>query len=137
MTVPDTERQGRRSSSLAVRIVVGAGAFSWAAFVIFDRVLWPKPHWPLHLLGGAVFGAAATIVSRNAAQRALGRVLAALGYVSVGAIGAVLLQHSGDCVYVEFLPGVALPLAKFKAVTLLPIPLWLFLSSRAVDATRL
>jgi len=130
MAVTQAERQEQRSSSLAVRIVIGAVAFSWAAFVIFDRVLWPKPLWPLHLLGGALFGAAATIVTRNAARGTLGRVLAALGYVSVGAIGAVLLDRSGGCVYFVFLP-----LYKFKALTLLPIPLWLFLSSRAGRCT--
>lgn len=64
-----------------------------------------------------MFGAAATLVTRDAGRRSLGRFLAALGYISICCIVAIFLNEPNK--------------KWFVAITLLFIPLWLLLSSRA------
>jgi len=109
-------------------MLLGVGAFAWAGLVLGLRVRnsLPDPYWLLYLTGGGLFGAAATLVTRDAGRHSLGRVLAVLGYASICCIVAILLPPSDSDVYIEFLP-----VEKFVAITQFPIPLWLFLSSRA------
>jgi len=122
------ECRGERLLRIAVRSFLGVGAFAWGALVFFSS-FHKSPYW---LIVGAVLGGAATIVTRDAGRRSLGRFLAALGYVSLGVIGVVLLQPSDGCVVAQIpFSRSVVPLEKFLAVTMLPIPLWLFLSSRA------
>jgi hypothetical protein len=99
-------------------MLVGVGAFSWASvlFALVPDAYHPDPCWPVYLIGGGSFGAAATIVTRDAGRRSVGRFLAALGYISVCTIVFLFLRDGRWW---------------FIALTLLSIPLWLFLSSRA------
>jgi len=112
-----------RIASVALRMVVGVCAFSWAAFIIafLVRRILPDPLKLVWLIGGGLFGAAATVVTRGASRR-LGRILTALGYVSLFGIVAIPLLASSGC---------DLDTLSFAATTLMLIPLWLFLSARA------
>jgi len=121
MTGTNIEHQSERFLWVALRAFVGVGAFSWGAVVLFGS--WFKsPYW---LIVGAAFGGAATIMTRDAGRRSLGPLLAALGYSSVFFIVLLLLTPSTD------VRPMSLPWGTFMAITLLPISLWLFLSSRA------
>ncbi len=118
--------------SESVRTILGVACFAWAALFLGIRIknVAPNPDWPLYLLAGAVLGAVLTRATRNAGRR-LRRVLAALGTLAlVGIVAMVVLNRGGD-MYIEFLP-----VESFVALTLLPLPLWLFLSSRATAETH-
>jgi len=115
------EHRGEPLFWIAVRAFVGVGGFAWGALVFCGS--WHKsPYW---LIVGAILGGAATIVTRDAGRRSLGPFLAALGYCSTFFAVLLFLGPSTD-VYIEFLPA-----GKFMAISLLPMSLWLFLSSRA------
>jgi hypothetical protein len=115
------ECRGERLFWIAVRAFVGVGAFAWGALVFFS-FFHKSPYW---LIVGAVLGGAATIVTRDAGRRSLGTFLAALGYSSICCAVLLFLTPSTD-VYIE-----SLPWGKFMAISVLPMSLWLLLSSRA------
>ena len=123
-----TAHHRERTSSIVVRMLLGVGAFAWAALILGSAVrnISRDPYWPAYLVGGGLFGAAATLVTRDAGRRSLGRFLAMLTYVSIGCIVTILVPPSDSDVYIE-----SLPVEKFVALTQFLIPLWLFLSSRA------
>jgi len=110
-------------------MLLGVGAFGWATLVLGSAVrrISPDPYWPVYLIGGGLFGAAATLVTRDASRRPLGWSLAALGFGSLCLfVTLLLLPYDTDVLIEGFLP-----VEKFIVITLLSIPLWLFLSSRA------
>jgi hypothetical protein len=113
-----------RIASVALRMAVGICAFSLAALTIafLVRRILPDPLGVAWLIGGGMLGAVATVVTRGAGRRPLGHVLTALGYVSLCGIVAIPLLPSGDC---------DLNTLSTAAMTLMLVPLWLFLSARA------
>ncbi len=114
------------------RMLLGVLSFSWAAFVLVSsaRNVSPDPYWPAYLIGGGLFGVAATLATRNAGPR-VGRLLAVLGYLSLFMVAVLLVLPSSSDTVIELLPGLALPTEKFIAITLLVVPSWLLLSSRS------
>ena len=110
-------------------MTLGIVSFAWAALILLMRLrVAPNSYWPLYLLGGAVFGAVSTRVTRNADQHAIAGVLVVLAALALGAIVGMIFLNPGSDIYIEFMPA-----ETFIALTLLPIPVWLFLSSRAKE----
>ena len=79
------------TSSVALRMVVGICAFSLALFFLLYRNTDTDPLGLMYLIVGGVFGAAATVVTRGAGRRPLGRLLTALGYIWLCGIATILL----------------------------------------------
>jgi hypothetical protein len=122
MSATHMEFRRERFFWIAVRVLVGVGAFAWGALIFFSAFIHKSPYW---LIVGAVLGGSATIGTRDAGRRSLGTFLAALRYSSICFAVLLFLTPSTD-VYIECLPW-----GKFMAISVLPMSLWLFLSSRA------
>ena len=102
-----SQHHRERASSLVGRMLVGVIAFAWAPllfFLIRMNPLQPDPYWPLYPIVGGLFGAAATLATRDAGQRPLGRLLAALGYISICGILAIFLSKPNKMWPMTLLP---------------------------------
>ncbi len=106
-------------------MILGVVAFAWTTLVPLKNLA-PDLVWPLYPLGGAVLGAVLTHATRNAGRRTIGRVLLCLGMLALAGIVGFVLLYRGDEIYIG-----PVPIESVIALTFLPLPLWLLLSSRS------